>query len=92
MRAVSGDYRRKMEEEKDKQFKLIQSGEVQIQCCPLVNMSKTGCKNMITVLFDLSSEMITNVTLFSSTSGEKKTSNVLNIFFVLGHLEIRDKI
>lgn len=27
MRAVTGDYRKKMEEEKTKQFKLIQSGE-----------------------------------------------------------------
>lgn len=27
MRAVTGDYRKKMEEEKSKQFKLIQSGE-----------------------------------------------------------------
>ena len=27
MRAMTGDYRKKMEEEKSKQFKLIQSGE-----------------------------------------------------------------
>lgn len=27
MRAMSGDYRKKMEEEKHKQFKLIQAGE-----------------------------------------------------------------
>lgn len=27
MRAMTGDYRKKMEEEKTKQFKLIQSGE-----------------------------------------------------------------
>lgn len=32
MRAMTGDYRKKMEEEKKRQHKLIQSGE-QVECC-----------------------------------------------------------